>query len=447
MDLMKQNFEKIVALAKQDGAKVEMLISGGESLDIGFSKKKLDSFESTQTQMAGLRVILGANQGYAYTENLSDESLLRTYKEALNNAKTLQKGESVELPLVRPQSVNSMSHLYNVESIDMEKKMAVARELEEKCLLKDPRVQSVPYSSFTEAVSFKRILNSEGLDQEFKQSYFSGYSYPLAKEGESSKMDGEGFFVRSFKDIDTEKVASKGVDKAVSRLGAKSLPTGKYAVVIDRTQFSMILQMIASYFSAKEVHEGKSLFAGKLGQKMAGEKFQLIDDPFEPTGSAVRPFDDEGAPSQKTVLFENGSLKNFLTNLEYSVKMKLPHTAHAARSPASQQSIAPTNMVVAKGTKSLQELLASSEKVVHLTKFAAGLHAGFKDSTGDFSMPAEGFLYENGQKVSAIDQFVMSGNVLDLLKDIEDLGNEYDKPGSSMICPDVLVKPQSFAGK
>lgn len=446
MDTLKDNFQKIVTKARQDGAKVEMLISGGEALSIGYSKKKLESFESTQSQMAGLRVILGANQGYAYTENLSEESLLRTYSEALNNARTVQTGEALAVELVKPQTVKAMSDLFAPEDVAMDRKLEVARLLEEKCLEKDARVTAVPYSGFNESISFKRILNSEGLDQEFKQSYYSGYAYPLAKEGEASKMDGEGFFARKFADIDPGKVAAEGVRKAVSRLGASKLPTGNYAVVIDREQFPTVLQMIDGYFSAKEVHEGKSLFQGKLGQKIASDKFALIDDPFETRGTAVRPFDDEGAASQKTVLFENGFLKNYLSNLEYSRKMNLPHTAHARRSPASQQAIAPTNLVVAKGEKSLQELLSSYDKVIHLASFEGGLHAGFKESTGDFSMPAEGFLYENGKNMGPIEQFVMSGNVLDLLRDIEAMGNEYNKPGSSYICPDVLIKSLSFAG-
>jgi PmbA protein len=204
--------------------------------------------------------------------------------------------------------------------------------------------------------------------------------------------------------------------------------------------------MISSYFSAKEVHEGKSLFEGKLGQQIASEKFELIDDPFEMKGTGVRPFDDEGAPSKKTDLIERGTLKNFLTNLEFASRMKLPHTSHAARGPSSSMDISPTNLVVQKGTKSLNELLSSSAKVVYLTNFSGGLHAGFKESTGDFSMPAEGFLYENGESVGPIDQFVMSGNVLDLLLEIVDLGDEYNEPGSSMICPDVLIKSLSFAG-
>ncbi len=445
MDTIKENFQKIVSEAQRDGAKVEMLISGGESLKLGFQQRKLEKFESTQSQMAGLRVIVGANQGYAYTENLSLEALLRTYKDALANAKTVKSDETLEIPLVKPSTTPSLN-LFNPETVAMDKKMEVAKALEESCLNADSRIQSVPYCGFSESTSFKRILNSEGLDQEFKQNYYTGYAYPLAKEGEYSKMDGESFFARSFKDINAKETAEEGVRKSIARLGAQKLKTGNYAVVIDREQFTTILSMLAGYFSAKEVHENKSLLQGKLGQKIASEKFQLIDDPLNVRGTAVRPFDSEGAPSQKIVLFEKGVLKNYLTNLEYSKKMNLPHTAHAARSPASAMDIGPTNMIVEKGTKSLQELLSKYDKVVHLTEFSGALHAGFKESTGDFSMPSEGFLYENGKCVGAVDQFVMSGNVLDLLRDIEELGNEYNKEGNSLIAPDVLIKSLSFAG-
>ncbi|QDK36910.1 TldD/PmbA family protein [Bdellovibrio sp. NC01] len=445
MDTIKQSFEKIANQAKQDGAKVEMLISGGESLKLGYQQKKLEKFESTQTQMAGLRVIVGPSQGYAYTENLSEEALLRTYKDALTNAKTVQSTDAVEVPLMKPQQIPAMD-LFNPEQVAMDQKLEVARVLEDACLSLDKRVESVPYSGFSESMSFRRILNSEGVDQEFKQNYYSGYAYALAKEGESSKMDGDAFFARSFKDIDAKATSEKGVKKSLSRLGAQKLKTGNYAVVIDREQFPTVIAMISGYLSAKEVHENKSLLKGKLGQKIASEKFQLIDDALNAEGVAVRPFDSEGAPSQKTVLFENGVLKNYLTNLEYAKKMNLPHTAHAARSPASSMDIAPTNLVMAKGSKSLQELLAKYDKVVHLTEFAGALHSGFKEATGDFSMPAEGFLYENGKMVGAIDQFVMSGNVLDLLRDIEDLGNTYNDPGSSTFTPDVLIKSLSFAG-
>lgn len=447
MDTIKENFQKIVSQAVKDGVRVELLIEGGENLSIGYQKRKLDSFGSTQTQMAGFRVIDGANQGYAYTENLAEESLLRTYKEAFNNAKTVQSKTSFEIPLTKPGQKLQNLNVDNAEEIPMNEKLAVAQKLEELCLEADSRVQAVPYSGFSQVRSFTRILNSEGLDQEFKQSYYTGYSSALAKEGDSSKNDGERFFARRFKDIDVQAVTKKCVEKAVAKLGAVRPDTGNFPIVIDRSQFPLVVAMFQSYLSAQEVDEGKSLFDKKLGTKIAGDKFTLVDDPFETYGAGLRPFDDEGSPSKKTVLFEGGVLKNFLTNLEYAQKMGLPHTASASRSPASSMGIGTSTLVIGKGTESLEQLLATYPKVIHLTKFAGGLHAGYKDTTGDISMPAEGFLYENGQKVAAIDQFVVSGNILELLRDIENVGNEYNNFGSGTISPDVLVKSMSVAGK
>ncbi|MGZ3743230.1 MAG: TldD/PmbA family protein [Pseudobdellovibrionaceae bacterium] len=446
MDSLKETFNNIIEEARREGAKVELLVSGGENLSLEYSQRKLEKFESTQSQMAGFRVALGASQGYAYTENLSKEALFRAYKEALSNAKTLKSSEAQEIPFAKPQTVKNMAEFFNPEEISMDRKMEVAKLLEEICLIQDPRIQSVPYSGYNEGLSFKRVLNSEGLDQEFKQNYYSGYSYSLAKEGEDSKMGGESFFARSFKDIKAEEVAKEGVRKALSLLGAQKLKTGNYAVVIDRAQFRTVMMMFAGYLSAKDVYEEKSLFKGRLNQKIASEKFQLIDDPFDVRGTAARPFDSEGAASQKTVVFEKGVLKNLLTNLEYARKLNLPHTAHASRTPASAMDISPTNLVLEKGTKTLQEMLSKYEKVIHLTEFTGSLHSGFKESTGDFSMPAEGFLYEKGKMMGPVDQFVMSGNILDLLLEIDELGNEYAKPGNSLLCPDVLVKSLSFAG-
>lgn len=446
MDTLKNSFQKISEQGARDGVKVELLISGGENLCLEYQKGKLESFEATQSQMAGFRVIRGGSQGYAYTENLSEESLMRTYQDALANAKTVEAGELKDIPLVKQQAVPSMSHLYREENIPMEKKKEVARILEEASLKADSRVANVSYAGFNESISFYRVLNSEGLDQAFRQSYYSGHSAAIAKDESGTKSDGESFMARQFSEIDAEQVARKGAAAAVSRLGAQKLKTGRYPVVFERDQFAMFMVMISEYFSAKEVDEKRSLFAGKLGQKIANEKFSLIDDPLNERGGGVRPFDSEGAPSQRTVLFEKGILKNYLTNLEFATKMNLPHTAHASRGPTSSMDISATNLVMEKGSASLEDLLKSHQKLVYITKFTGSMHSGFKESTGDFSLPAEGFLYENGKKVGPVDQFVVSGNIFELLSKIEELGNEYGKPGRSIMTPDVLVKELSFAG-
>ena len=447
MDSLKSNFEKIVSRAKADGAKVELMVSGGESLKLGYQKSKLQTFESKQTTVAGFRVILGASQGYAYTENLSLEALERTYGDALENAKTLKSDEAFEIPLARPAAFASFPELNVSEDISMEDKMAIAKTLEEASYAKDSRVVNVPNSALMEGRSSVRILNSEGLDSQYEQRYYSAFTRCLVKENDSSKSDGAYMFARRFAEMNAEKTAARSVKKSVAKLGGQRLTTGNYPVVIDPSQISYVMAMLGDHLSAREVHDKKSILSGKLGQSVGSSKFTLIDDPMDLRGTSVRPFDDEGAVSQKTVLFENGVLKNYLTNLEYAKRMNLPHTASASRSPKSSVGISTSNLIVPLGSASFSDLTKRHKTVVHLTKITGGLHAGYNDATGDFSLPGEAVLYVDGVSQGPVDQFVFSGNILDLLRDIEDLGNEYNfEEPSSVISPHWLIKSLSFAG-
>lgn len=448
MDQIKNDFLKICDLAKTQSVKVELMITGGESLKLGYQKRKLEKFEASQSQMAGFRVISGASQGYAYTENLSFDSLKLTYLEAFKNAKDLaSESDQKTIKLATPFQLQNLSFLDANQDVSMEDKMKAAELLESSALAVDSKIKSVPYCGLMESKGFKRILNSEGLDVSYKSSSYSGYTYSLAKEGELAKMNGDSDFVRVFKKLNPQKIAEKSAWGAIEKLPAKKLKTGQYPVVIENDAMSSFLAMLEPHLSAKNVIEGKSLLNDKLNKKLASPLFQLIDDPFSEMGSSSRPFDSEGCASQKTSLFESGVLKTYLTHLESSEKLGLKNTANASRSPASSLDVCHSNLVLQSGTTNREEMLNKYPKTILITDITGGLHAGYKESTGDFSIPCEGFLYENGINKGPVDQFVMSGNILQLIQDIEAIGSEYGTPGSSYLSPDVLIKSLSFAGE
>jgi len=445
MSTIENTFSDIKSLAKKNNVEVELLITGNERLRLGYQQRKLDKYEATQSQIAGFRVLNGPSCGYSYAENLSDESLKRAFSEALTNSQTIKK-EGVSIDLPKPSVSKDMSHLYQPESVAVEKKHEVARELEARALERDARVTHVPYSGFIEEESWFRVMNSQGLDQQFKRTYYSGYSYPLAKQGEKSKCDGESFFVTKFADVDVAGTVDTAVDKVLKLLSAQQLKTGNYPVVLDKEIVGTFLQMLTDYFSAKSVEKGSSLLAGKLGQKIASTKFSLVDDPFDEHCTGTRPFDSEGSPSVVTPLFENGVFKNFLTNVEYAKKMNLPLTASASRSPTSTMGIGVSNLIIQKGQDSLLSMFKKADEMIYLTNIDGGLDAGFKEATGDFSLPAQGYLVKNGEIVGSVDQFVVSGNVLDLIAKIEGVGDTYNKSGSAERAPDLFISELSFAG-
>lgn len=445
MDQIKESFLKISKLATEKKAQVELLYTESETLKLGYKQKKLDKFESIQSQIAGLRVLVGPSQGYAYTENLSEGSLLNAFNEAFNNAQANAQSANSDkaLALVKPQALHITEQKFM--TVPIEEKKKVAEELEAQCLAQD-KIQSVPWAGFSESQGTVRVLNSAGVDCKYSYQDYSAYAYPLAKDGESQKMAGEAVSTRNFNEIKVSEITSMAVKRAKEKLNPQTLKTGNYATVVTSDEFVTMINMLESYFSAKQVFEGKSLFKGKIGEKIASPLFTLIDNPLDENLPGYRPFDSEGAPSQKTTLIENGEFKTFITNLEYANKMNLPHTAHAARSPAGTMGIGCTNLLVPAGKESLETLIAKNKTTVVITEFTGGLHAGYNATTGEFSMPAEGLLYEDGKLIGAIDQFVVSGNILEALQNIVGLSNQLNNGNSGRVCPDVLIASLSFAG-
>lgn len=444
------SFNKIEALAAKEGVEVELLLERTEKFSTSFQKGVPEKFDSSQSHCAGFRVIAGGFEGYAYSENLSDDSLVEAFREALKNAKFTAKGADdsrrVELFAVKSGGAED-ARLFNdsLKDIDVPQKLDRARTLEKTALETDARISTVPYNGYTEAESEFQILNSKGVRRKQRQTSVFGYAYCLAKSGEETRMAGEGHFTRVAKDFDPIEVARTAALKAVRKLGSESPETGMYPVVIDAEVAAEFFGLIAGYFSAKSVFEKKSIFGGELGNKIASPAIKIYDDPFIANGTGTRSFDSEGVPSQKTEIIKDGELRSYLTNSVYAKRMGLPMTANASRGARSELDIDVSNLVIEPGKRSREDLLASQKRVIYITDFT-GYHAGFQAGSGDFSFQSEGELWENGKFVKPLSGFVTSGNIKQLLKDVLEVSSRVPAPTGSVLAPDILVRELSIAG-
>ena len=109
-------------------------------------------------------------------------------------------------------------------------------------------------------------------------------------------------------------------------------------------------------------------------------------------------------------------------------------------------SVGPSNLMIGLGTTDRASMLRAAPRLLLVTSFTGGLHAGFRPASGDFSLPAEGFIVENGEIVGAVDRFVLSGNVLESLRDIQAVGTRYPERPSALLVPDLLIGNLSVAG-
>lgn len=458
---MESKFRHLESLAKNDGVELELLVERGDALGLSVSKGKLEKFDSSQTQVGGIRVVLNGVEGYSWTESLETPDLEAAYRDALESARFTSRGESqavrVELWGAGHKKVDEDPSLFNDSSqkVPLESKIERAKLLESQSLGRDSRIANVPYNRYSETSGEIMIFNSKGVRARQRRSGVMGYTYCLAKSGEGStaesRMAGESFFTRNALNVPIDTVAASAAEKAVAKLGAVSPETGRYPIVIDCEVVAELFGLIADYFSAKSLAEKTTIYGkekdprANLGQTIGSPLLEIVDDPQLEGGVGNRPFDAEGVPTNKTTIVEKGILKNFLSNSVYAKRLGLSHTANASRSARSQLDVAPSNLVVKGGKETLQKLLASYPKVIYVTDFT-GYHAGFQHGSGAFSFQSEGELWENGQRVSALCNFVVAGSIDEMLKGIEKVSSRQSPKTSNVVAPDLLISSLSVAG-
>ena len=443
-------FTDLASSARKEGASLEVSIGKADSFSASYQMRKLKKYTADQSQAAVFRVLYGKGTGLATTENLSPDALKLAYDEAFRSAQDLHQAaapEKLEPELLAAQVQTEVPGLFfsDYSELATAQKLAWAEELEKQALDFDPRVTNVPYSGLNHSASEKVLMNSQGLQLTSRASSISAYSYALAKLGDDSKAGMIGSFNRDPKTLNTSAIATGAARRSLDLLGAVQPKTGHWNVVFVNEVGAELVGLMVAHFSAKALDEGTSLLKNRKGQQVFSKVFNWQDDPFLAELPGARSFDAEGAASKRLSLVQEGRIENYLTNSYYARKMNLPHTAHAIRG-SGELDIAPTNLIVSKGSTSFEAMTASAPELVVITEVSA-IHSGFKESTADFSLPASGFLYRNGERVSALHQFVISGNLLDLLGRVSTLSDRWNHNGDSTLCPDLFVADVSLAGQ
>ena len=444
-------FQKMEEKAKQDGVEVELSASISDSFSASYSQGKLNKYNSSQGHSATVRVIDGKSPGVSTTEDLSAEGLLAAYNEAKQTAKDLKASVDPTKvgydELQPPGKYTAMPELFSdaFSKVSIDQKLAWAKELEDAALKFDGKISVVPYSGYGEGISTRFLFNSKGQRLTYQASGANVYSYAIGKDGAVAVNGYDAHFVRSPDAFSPKQIAQTAAKKALDMLSYKKLKSGNYTVIFENEVFSELASAFSDHFSAKSVAEETSLLKGKRGKKIFSEKITLIDDPLNTKLQGARPFDSEGTPSKQTTLVENGTLKTYLTNGRLAKEMMLPNTGNAVLGTGEME-VGFSNLTIQKGTKSFEELIASAPEVFVIVEVDA-LHAGYKDTSADFSLPARGFYYRNGKKEFAVNDVVVSGNMLDILTRAKDISNRWPEAGGANQYPDLLIEGISIAGE
>jgi PmbA protein len=196
------------------------------------------------------------------------------------------------------------------------------------------------------------------------------------------------------------------------------------------------------------VQRGRSPFAGRLGDEVASTTFGLHDDGRDPAGAASAPFDGEGVPHRRTALIDGGALRGYLFDTYTANREGTVSTGSAARAGyRSLPSVSASNLIVATGSHTMEQLLAEAGDGIFVTD-VAGLHSGVNPVTGVFSVGASGRAIRDGGLAEPLREFTIAGELVAMLRAVSAAGSEarWVPFGGSVSTPSLLVAELSISG-
>jgi PmbA protein len=316
---------------------------------------------------------------------------------------------------------------------------------EHRLLEAHPAIVGVPYNGLSQRDVERFYVHSEGAMRHETQSISSIYLYSKTEEeGKKPRSAGAFRLSRQLDTLDVDGCLKETIDKTISHLNYKKIPTGKYTVVFSPEAFLSLLGAFSNLFNAQSILDKQSLSTpDSLGSQLASPLLSVADDMLHVANIGQSLFDGEGTPTRRVSLIEHGILKSFLHSAGTAKRMNAQPTGHA--NMGSKITVGPHFYHVSQGEAGSQAYsLADADNVVLVDDLQA-LHAGVKSLQGSFSLPFDGWVVNKGDRIS-VESATVAGDFREVLKSILFVEPELHLTPSG-VCPYIWVEGLSVTGE
>jgi PmbA protein len=229
--------------------------------------------------------------------------------------------------------------------------------------------------------------------------------------------------------------------RAVGRLNPRKVATRRVPVVFESRIANSLVNHLAGAANGGAIARKTSFLRDKLGQRIFAPGIAIVDDPLRRRGQRSRVFDAEGVATQPLKLVEDGVLKSWLLDCATARELKLATTGHAQRGVSSVPSPGPSNLYLAPGTKSPDELIADIADGFYITDL---IGSGTNLVTGDYSRGAAGFWIENGHLTYPVSEVTIAGHLNDIFASLTPANDLEFRYGTN--APTLRVEGLTVAG-
>jgi len=434
--------ERFVRFGLASGAdEVEVGIGDDIEFEVDVRMGQVENLVEAGTRSLGLKVIKGGRTAFAGTSDLSGETVERLIRNAVRRAELSSRDECAGLPesfgpAVDPAALDLFDP--DIPALKAPAKIALALETE-RIALDDRRIVNSHGATCTTHEGYSVLANSRGFLGSYRKT-FAGLNVGL-QAGETDDLVEDFWFSTKTHLAELarpEEIARTAVLRTVRHLNPRKIETQRAPVIFEPMMTGGLLGFLFGCLTGTAVYQKSTFLGERLGDRIARETVTVVDDALIPRGLGSSPFDSEGVASRRTPVVESGVLKTFLCNTYAARKIGAASTGNA-----DGGGVGPSNFYLEPGTSTPADIIRATSRGLYLIRT---LGQGFNPVTGDISLGAFGLWVENGEIAYPVSEVTISGNLGDLLMNIEMIGDDLAFDGS--VCgPTVKVAEMQIAGR
>jgi len=433
---MERIAERVLKLSQADETEVD--IGAGTDALTRFANNTIHQNVAEHTISISVRAVVDGRTARASTNKSDDDSLRRVVESAISLARNQPKNPDL-LPLPKKQKYQKVARFFAATAAATPQDRA--RAVTKVCKMAEKRKQTVA-GIFASGSSHSLLANSRGLTASYEQTR-SEFSVTILEENSSGWAKANSPDIR---ELDPLALADSASRKAADSRQPREIPPGHYTAILSPSAVLDLVGFLFYDFAGTAVLDKRSCLNGRMGKKIFGENITIWDDAYHPlqTGPA---FDGEGVPRQKVLLVDRGVPKNLVYARATAKKMKAKPTGHGFSLP-NDYGEAPMNLVFAGGDTSVDEMVASTERGILVTRlwYIREVDPYEKVLTG---MTRDGtFLIENGKVAGGIRNFRFNQSVIEMLAKVDALGPAARAAGEEsfeMVVPAMKVRDFHFS--
>jgi PmbA protein len=455
---LRQLASDVLARALKAGATdAEAVVYEGDEFSTRVRLGQVETLKESGSRAVGLRVFIGHRTASTSSSDFSSDSIERLVDGAVTLARITSEDPFAGLPdpsaFGQHDPVAQQLYFDDVNQQAPAERIEIARQVEAAAMAYDTRIQNSGGGDFDTATSHKIMMNSRGFTGEYRRSYCSFSAQPIAHDAQGNMQ--RNYWYSSARTTrlleDPVAIGQEAARRTLRRLGARRVKTQQAPVVFSPEIARSIIGNIFDAANGDAIYRHATFFADMLGERVAGDNVTVIDDGtlvFDHEGSirtggfGTSPFDGEGLPTRRTVLVENGILKNYVMNTYTARKLGLASTGNASRSLASNPGIGAGNFYLEPGTLTPEEIIAAVPSGLYVTET---MGFGVNLVTGDYSQGAAGLWIENGELAYPVEEITIAGNLKDMYRNISAIGNDLTFR-SAAAAPTLRIDGMTIAG-